>query len=121
METIYEIQRIKQVVKEDELINAEVIRSPDDCADIARSYIGDEDREVFLVLCLNTKNRVVAIHRCHVGSINANILIREKYLSQQYLIMQHLLSLVISTQVGTLHRAKRIFMSLEDLWNLVRC
>lgn len=73
METIYEIQRIEQVVKEVDLINAEIISSPDDCADIARSYIGDEDREVFLVLCLNTKNCVVAIHRCHVGSINASI------------------------------------------------
>ncbi|WP_408011390.1 JAB domain-containing protein [Pseudalkalibacillus sp. A8] len=24
-------------------------------------------------MCLNTKNRVVAVHRCHVGSINASI------------------------------------------------
>ncbi len=30
-------------------------------------------REVFFVMCLNTKNRVVAVHRCHIGSINASI------------------------------------------------
>lgn len=96
METIYEIQRIKQVVKEVELNNAEIIRSPDDCADIARSYIGDEDREVFLVLCLNTKNRVVAIHRCHVGSINASIVHpREVFKSA---ILNNAASIIVSHQ-----------------------
>lgn len=36
-------------------------------------FIGDEDRGVFFVMCLNTKNRVVAVHRFHVGSLNASI------------------------------------------------
>lgn len=72
METIYEIQRIKQVVSEIET-NKYIIRSPEDGADIARQFIGDDDREVFFVMCLNTKNHVIAVHRAHVGSLNASI------------------------------------------------
>ena len=33
----------------------------------------DDDREIFLVMCLSTKNEVVGVHRCHVGSLNASI------------------------------------------------
>jgi len=73
MEKIYEVVKIKQIVKEVELLQAEQIGSPEDVADVAKVYIGDEDREVFLVICLNTKNKVIAVHRCHVGSINASI------------------------------------------------
>ena len=72
MEKIYEIQRIKQVVQEVELKNY-IVRSPEDGADIAYDFIGEDDREVFFVMCLNTKNHVVAIHRAHVGSLNASI------------------------------------------------
>ena len=49
------------------------VRSPQDCGMLAVDLIGSEDREVLLVLCLNTKNDVVAIHRCHVGSLNSSI------------------------------------------------
>lgn len=73
MEKIYEIVQIKQIVKEAELKQVDLIRSPDDGADVARQCIGNDDREVFLVMCLNTKNGVIAVHRCHVGSINASI------------------------------------------------
>jgi len=72
MEKIYEIQRIKQVVSEVE-VNNHVIRCPEDGVDIAQKFIGDDDREVFFVMCLNTKNHVIAVHRAHVGSLNASV------------------------------------------------
>lgn len=72
METIYEIVRVKQVVMESQVENA-VIRKPEDGADIAYEFIGEDDREVLLVVCLNTKNGVIAVHRCHVGSLNSSI------------------------------------------------
>jgi DNA repair protein RadC len=72
METIYEVQRIKQIVME-EAVERNIVRSPEDGAQIARKFIGDDDREVFFVMCLNTKNKVVAVHRAHVGSLNASI------------------------------------------------
>ena len=50
-----------------------IIRSPEDGAKIASRFIGHDDREVFFVMCLNTKNNVIAVHRCHVGSLNASL------------------------------------------------
>lgn len=72
MEKIYEIVQIKQVVMESEL-EKDYIRNPEDGAEIAYNFIGEDDREVFLVMCLNTKNKVIAVHRCHIGSLNASI------------------------------------------------
>ncbi|PDM39018.1 DNA repair protein RadC [Parageobacillus yumthangensis] len=71
MEKIYEIQRIKQIVQE--VGERHKIRCPEDAARVAAHFIGDDDREVFFVMCLNTKNEVVAVHRCHIGSLNASI------------------------------------------------
>ncbi|RBW68270.1 JAB domain-containing protein [Bacillus taeanensis] len=73
MEKIYEIQRIKQVIQEFDGGEEHVIRTPQDAANIASQFIGEDDREVFFVMCLNMKNRVVAVHRCHVGSLDASI------------------------------------------------
>ncbi len=74
MEKIYEILRIKQeIIEVNETDNLQVVSSPQDVVKVIEKRIADEDREVFLVLCLNTKNKVVAIHRAHVGSINASI------------------------------------------------
>lgn len=72
MQTLYEIQRIKQIIKEDKS-GRQRINSPEDGAEIARHFIGDDDREVFFVMCLNVKNQVVAVHRAHVGSLNASV------------------------------------------------
>lgn len=78
METVYEVLRIKQVGSKkkwkfdfDPKLR---VRDTETAARIAMHYIGDEDREVFFVICLNTKNEIVAIHRAHVGSINAAII-----------------------------------------------
>lgn len=73
MNTVYEIVTIKQVVKESDF-EIDKIRSPKDAAEAIIKQIGDEDRENFLVLCLNTKNDVVAIHKASIGSLNAAII-----------------------------------------------
>jgi DNA repair protein RadC len=75
MEKVYEIQRIRQVIQDVEGGERYIVRSPEDGAKIASQFIGDEDREVLFVMCLNTKNRVVAVHRCHVGGINASLVV----------------------------------------------
>lgn len=72
--SIFEVIRIKQVISETkELYENYVIRSPFDAQELAASYIADEDREVFLVMMLNTKNQVIGLHRAHVGSVNSSI------------------------------------------------
>ena len=72
--SIFEVVRIKQEIKESSEPFAQyVIRSPEDAQKLAAAHISDEDREVFLVLMLNTKNQVIGLHRAHVGSLNASI------------------------------------------------
>lgn len=72
MEKIYEIIRVKQeVIKTSE--ERYTVRSPEDVVDHAFDLIGEDDREIFLVMVLNTKNHIVAIHRCHVGALSASI------------------------------------------------
>lgn len=72
MKKIYEVQHIKQVVREVEETWSP-IASPTDAVEMIQGIIGDVDREVLLVLVLNTKNRVVAIHQAHTGSLNSSI------------------------------------------------
>lgn len=71
--SLFEVVRIKQEIKEaPEPFAQYVIRCPEDAQKLAASYIADEDREVLLVMMLNTKNQVVGLHRAHVGSLNAS-------------------------------------------------
>lgn len=108
MKIIYEIQRIKQVVMEAE-VERDLIRSPLDGARIAKSFIGDDDREVFFVMCLNTKNEVIAVHRCHVGSLNASIVHPREVFKAA--ILNNASSIIVSHQ----HPSGNIQPSKEDL------
>lgn len=76
--TIFEVVRIKQEIRplSDEFaekIKLKPIGSPKDVIDLVVSLIGDSDRENFLIICLNTKNEVNAVHIAHIGSLNASI------------------------------------------------
>ena len=118
MEKIYEVVSIKQVIKEVEADEKFFIRSPQDAAKIAAHFIGDEDREVFFVMCLNTKNQVVAVHRCHVGGLNSSIVVpREVFKSA---ILNNSCSIIISHQ----HPSQDVTPSREDFevtTRLVEC
>ncbi|MEK4108614.1 MULTISPECIES: JAB domain-containing protein [unclassified Paenibacillus] len=72
MECIIEITRITQQIDK---TNLPLIRvcSPIDAVEITNKYIVDEDREVLLIMVLDTKNQIIAIHRCHMGSLSASI------------------------------------------------
>jgi DNA repair protein RadC len=109
MKTIYEIQRIKQVIQEVEGGEKYIIRSPEDAAKIASYFIGDEDREVFFVMCLNTKNHVVAVHRCHVGALNASIVHPREVLKTA--ILNNSASIIVAHQ----HPSQDTRPSREDI------
>ena len=77
MEPIYEIIRIKQEIQdvpEEYAPTNNTIASPQDAWELAKPYIAEEDREIFFVICVNTKNRILAVHRCHVGALNQAII-----------------------------------------------
>jgi DNA repair protein RadC len=109
MKTIYEIVRIKQVIKEVEAAEQHIIRWPEDAAKVAATFIGDEDREVFFVMCLNTKNRVVAVHRCHVGGLNASLVVPREVFKAP--ILNNSASIIVSHQ----HPSGDVSPSREDV------
>lgn len=109
METILEIVRIEQIICETEEGVNYMIKGPQDGADIASRFIGRDDREVFFVMCLNTKNHVVAVHRCHIGSLNASIVHpREVFKSA---ILNNAASVIVAHQ----HPSGDITPSMEDI------
>jgi len=49
------------------------ITSPRDAVDVFRQYIGNDDRESFVLMTLNTKNQINCLHTVSIGSLNASI------------------------------------------------
>lgn len=49
------------------------IRKPQDAAELFHQFIGERDRVVFSILCLNTKNEPTAIHTVSTGTLNASL------------------------------------------------
>ncbi|MBN2796611.1 MAG: DNA repair protein RadC [Clostridia bacterium] len=49
------------------------ISSPGDCVNLVREYIDDSDREMFIVITLDTKNQPTAIQTVSIGSLNTSI------------------------------------------------
>ncbi|WP_285880696.1 RadC family protein [Neobacillus mesonae] len=95
--SIFEVVRIKQEIKESQEPFVQYsIRSPEDAQQLAASYIADEDREVLLVLMLNTKNQVVGLHRAHVGSLNSSIVHPREVM--KCAILNNAASIIISHQ-----------------------
>ena len=109
MSKVYEVVKIKQVIKEVAEEEKFIIRCPQDGANVAAEFIGDEDREVFFILCMNTKNHVVAVHRCHVGGLNASLVVpREVFKSA---ILNNSASIILSHQ----HPSQDVTPSREDI------
>lgn len=49
------------------------IRGPEDVFDLVRNILEDADREIFMVIYLNTKNEPTAIHTVSVGTLNTSL------------------------------------------------
>ena len=46
------------------------IRGPQDLAELGQKFIQNADREVFLLVCLNTRNHINCIHVVSIGTVN---------------------------------------------------
>lgn len=63
-----------KLVKESSLLYKQRrVRSPQDSYELFQDYLGDVDREHFVVACLDTKNQPTNISIVHIGSLNASI------------------------------------------------
>ena len=54
-------------------IPMESVSKPEDVALIMTDFIGNSDREHMVVMTLNTKNSINAIHTVSIGTLNASI------------------------------------------------
>ena len=62
------------MVKENDIDYPDVnISFPQTVADLVAKYIGTPDREMFIVLALNTRNKINGIHTVSVGSLDTSI------------------------------------------------
>lgn len=110
LESIFEVVRIRQEIREaKEAFAAYKITSPMDAEKLAASYIADEDREVFLVMMLNTKNEVIGLHRAHVGSLNASVVHPREVMKSA--ILNNAASIIVSHQ----HPSGDPTPSIEDI------
>lgn len=63
-----------RMVKESSLLyKNRRVRSPENGYNLLKQFLGDVDREYFIVVCLDTKNQPTAINICHIGSLNASL------------------------------------------------
>jgi DNA repair protein RadC len=63
-----------QLVKERSVTyEAERLIRPEQAANAFRALVGHPDREIFAILILDGKNRVVSIHKVSEGSLNQSI------------------------------------------------
>ncbi|WP_369823952.1 RadC family protein [Sporosarcina sp. P26b] len=63
-----------RLVKEASLLYKDrAIRSPEDGYNLFKQFLGELDREYFVVMCLDVKNQPTAMNVCHIGSLNASL------------------------------------------------
>lgn len=61
------------IVRDAEAPVPEQIRSPQDMYNILKDLYADLDREVFVVIALDIKNKVIGLQNCFTGSLDTNI------------------------------------------------
>ena len=63
-----------QMVKEGSLLyKNRTVHSPQNGFDLMKQFLGDVDREHFIVMCLDTKNQPTSLNICHIGSLNSSL------------------------------------------------
>ena len=64
-----------QIVKEKTMAyNFKTISQPIDVVKIVKAYIGNSDRENFVLICLDAKNNITAIHTVSIGTLNSAVI-----------------------------------------------
>ncbi len=67
------IVTLKMVKEASFLYGQRQINSPLDAADMLKPFLAEEDRETFIVLCLDTKNQPTSLQTVSIGSLNCTL------------------------------------------------
>ena len=68
-----QVVRVQLVKERNEYYDFKAIKSPECAYKIFNEFVGNADREMFVVACLNTKNEIANLSVVHMGSLNASI------------------------------------------------
>lgn len=62
------------MIKEGSLLyKNRTVHCPQNGFDLMTQFLGNVDREHFIVMCLDSKNHPTALNVCHVGSLNSSL------------------------------------------------
>lgn len=99
-----------KLVKESSLLYKErSVKSPEDGYKLFKQFLGDVDREHFIVVCLDSKNQPLSINTCHIGSLSASIV------HPREVMKTAILSNANSIIVGHNHPSGMVDPSKEDI------
>jgi DNA repair protein RadC len=99
-----------KLVKESSLLYKDrCVRSPEDGYQLLKQFLGEVDREYFVVVCLDTKNQPTSLNVCHIGSLNASIV------HPRECFKPAILSNAASILVGHNHPSGKAAQSMEDV------
>lgn len=70
---MYTVKLVKSGVLELEGGVESKIRSPRDAAMVLKNYLDGVDREHFVVIMVNSKNRIIGVNTAHIGSLSSAI------------------------------------------------
>lgn len=98
-----------RLAKEGSVAHDRAVRDASDAAAVAREVIGDLDREAFLVLALNAKNRLIGANLASLGSVTGTPV------SPREVFKFALLSNAVSVIVCHNHPSGDPFPSREDV------
>lgn len=63
-----------QLIKESSLLyKNRTVHCPQNGFDLMTQFLGEVDREYFIVMCLDSKNQPTALNICHIGSLNSSL------------------------------------------------
>jgi DNA repair protein RadC len=68
-----DIVSIKLVREATVLYQNRTINSPQDAVELVEPFLQDQDRECFLVVCVDTKNQPTAINIVSIGTLNSSL------------------------------------------------
>ncbi|SOC34823.1 RadC-like JAB domain-containing protein [Ureibacillus acetophenoni] len=73
-----DIESVKLVKEKTMMYKNRRVRSPQDAYELKKEFLGEVDREHFVVLCMDTKNQSTNIQKVHIGSLTQILYTREK-------------------------------------------
>jgi len=93
------------------------ITSPGDAVSLFRDYMGDLDREHFVLIGLNVKNEPVVIENVRIGSLSASIVHpREVFKSAILSNSACIMGCVITIRLMTVNLAEKMYWS-QSAWH----